>query len=191
MNSPREEIIPQSFFIRIGAWLGLFFILAAAAGQIYLYLQTRASLEFHYSAVLLNLVQLQEELLFKSLLNSLIFFIVPCLLAALLLVIYSHRVAGPMFRVKQYLKGLGGQHGAQTLGFREKDVLHPLARAINEVQRRQQEDLGRISGGLEELEELLRAAVAADDQGPPPESLLAEMEQKCRENDRIMESIKL
>ena len=190
MNRPSEEIIPSSFFIRIGSYLALIFILAAAAGQLYLYFYTRTSLEVHYSAVLLKLVQLKEELLFKSLLNSLVFFAVPSLLAAFLLLIYSHRVAGPMFRVKLYLKGLAGKNSPQTLGFREKDVLHPLAQAINEVQRRQRTDFGRISSSLNELEVLLSAATAAGEGGPPG-SLVAEMEQKFLENDQIMESIKL
>lgn len=69
-----------------------------------------------------------------SMVVSLVFSVIPSLLAAVFLVVYSPRIAGPMSRIKQYLQGISGK--IAPIRFRDKDVLHVLADSINAVQQR-------------------------------------------------------
>lgn len=185
------EIIPNSFFTKMGLALVLFFVAAAAAWQVSLYFYTRTVLELHYRAVLLKLAMIREEIFFKSLWVSLLFFIVPCLLAAFFLVVYSHRLAGPMFRVRQYLKSIAGKANPPDLGFREKDALHPLARAINEVHHRERDDLARVASCLAELEKTLGLALDAHDRGEELGPLLEGAERHGAKCAEILEAVKL
>lgn len=188
MNSKQikagAEIIPNSFFTRMGLALVFFFVAAAAAWQVSLYFYTRTVLEFHYRAVLLKLAMIREEIFFKSLMVSLAFFIVPCVLVAFFLVIYSHRLAGPMFRVRQYLQSIAGKDTAADLGLREKDALHPLARTINDVRHRERDDLARVAACLAGAEELL----GRDEELGP---LLEGVERCCAECAEILEEVRL
>ncbi|MBW6520661.1 MAG: hypothetical protein K0A99_06565 [Desulfoarculaceae bacterium] len=186
----RGEIIPRSFFKKISVFLAAFFVVVAVAGQIYLYFQTKTFLEFHYSAVLLTLARIKDEIFLTSMVVSLFFFIIPSLLAAVFLVVYSHRIAGPMSRIKQYLRGISGK-SAPPIRFREKDVLHVLADSINAVQQRERDDFARICANLAEIEETLAGAVSAHDDGLPLESLLQRVSEKCAENSAIMAEVKL
>ncbi|MFA7384373.1 MAG: hypothetical protein WC001_13085 [Desulfurivibrionaceae bacterium] len=187
----RGEVIPRSFFTKITVVLAIFSIVVAVAGQIFLYLQTKTFLAFHYSAVLLKLARIKDGIFLKSVLVSFGFFIIPCLLATFFLIVYSHRVAGPMFRVKQYLKALSGEIAPRLISFREKDVLHVLANSINAVQHRERDDFARISANLAEIEQTLAKALAAQSDGWPIESLLEQIGGKCAENSGIMEAVKL
>jgi len=184
-------IIPNSFFTRLGIALGFFFVTVAVAWQVFLYFYTRSVLELHYRAVMMKLVMIKEEVLVKSLAVGLVFFIVPCLLAALFLVVYSHRVAGPMFRIRRYLKDIVGKVEAPELGLREKDALHPLARAINEVRRRELNDLARFATSFAEMEGVLAVAVACHGQGKDPGPLLEKADQQCTGCVELLKSVKL
>gem|GEM_PF-4979560 len=183
-------VIPDSFFTRLGLALVLFFVAVAAAWQVSLYFYTKTVLAVHYRAVLLKLVMIREEFLVKSLVMGLLFFVVPCLAAAIFLVVYSHRVAGPMFRVRQYLKTIAGKIEAPDLSFREKDALHPLARAINEVRHRELDDLTRVSSAFAEMEEILGLAVEAKSQGKDPGPLLERAEHRCAGCAEILKPVK-
>lgn len=187
----RGEVIPRSFFTKISVSLAVFFVVVAVAGQIYLYFHTKTFLEFHYSAVLLKLARIKDEIFLKSMIVSFVFFIIPCLLSAVFLIVFSHRVAGPMFRIKQYLKDLSRKTVPLEISFREKDVLHVLANAINAVQQREQHDFTRISANLAEIEKALTGAVSVHDKGQPVESILEGVSEKCAENSKILETVKL
>lgn len=187
----RGEIIPQSFYKKISRYLIIFFTVSVVAWQIYLYFYTRTFLEFHYSAVLLKLAQMKDEIFFKSIVVSFAFFTVPCLLAAVFLVIYSHRIAGPMFRVKQYLKNISEKANSPDLRFRKKDVLHPLATAINAVRQRERDDLDRLFNNLEKMEETLTDAMDAHAGGHSVSPLLEMVREINTENINILDVVKL
>jgi len=175
------NIIPQFFYRRMGVFLAIFLTLIVGLWQIYLYFQTKVFLEFHYSAVMLKLLELQESILLKSVLTSLVFFAFPCLLMAVFLIYYSHRIAGPMFRLKAYLREDQKDPGGKDLHFRESDVLHTLAESVNKVQHRYRADTQAITASLQQAEVLLERLTKEHEAGNPVDSQLAKLNVLCKD----------
>jgi methyl-accepting chemotaxis protein len=75
--------------------------------------------------------RLQEEILYKSVViyACTVFAILAGIVAMTLL--YSHRVAGPVFRLSQFVRGIRGGKAANPVSIRQKDVIHPLAHEVN------------------------------------------------------------
>ena len=189
-TTAQPDMIPHFFYRRIGICLILFFVVVILVWQTYLYFQTRVFLEAHYSAVMLKLMQLKEDILVNSIIAGLVFFAVPCLLAAAFLVYFSHRIAGPMYRIKRYLKEDLNQPGAKDLSFRESDVLHALATAVNQVQQRYRTDQQTLDQYLREAEELLETATKHHQAEEPVETQLGEINLLCKKMHQTVEMVK-
>ncbi|MBD1400684.1 hypothetical protein [Pelovirga terrestris] len=184
------DMIPRFFYRHIGICLSLFFVVVVLVWQVYLYFQTRVFLEAHYSAVMLKLMQIKEDVLLNSVITSLVFFAVPCLLAAAFLVYYSHRIAGPMYRIKRYLKEDLKQPKAQDLRFRESDVLHSLATAVNKVQHRYRADQQTLDQSLREIEDLLETVTSRHNAGEPVDVPLGRINVLCKKMQLTVEMVK-
>ena len=190
-TTAQPDMIPRFFYRRIGVCLILFFVVVVLTWQVYLYFQTRVFLEVHYSAVMLKLMQMKEDILLNSILTSLVFFAVPCLLAAAFLVYFSHRIAGPMYRIKRYLKEDLSRQDAKDLSFRETDVLHSLATAINQVQHRYRTDRQALDVCLTEVESLLETATTRHEAGEPIASLLEEINADCQKMQHALNMVRI
>ncbi len=182
-------IIPNSFFTRINISLTVFFVVIAIVWQVSLYFYTRTFLEFHYSAILLKLARMEDQIFLKSLALSSVFFLVPCLLVAVFLVYYSHRIAGPMYHIKLYLQQLaaGGSAGGD-IKLRQKDVLSPLADAVNAIQQRERDDLAELHTNLAAMAATLNDTLAANDAGQPVNHLLVEVRAVHTRNTGLLEA---
>ncbi len=188
-NHPVGEIIPKKYFSKINICLILFFVGAAILSQVFLYFYTRTFLEFHYSSVLLKLSKIKHDILISSIVVNGLFFIIPCVFAVIFLIIYSHRVAGPMFRVKQYLKELTAS--SEGLRFRKTDALHSLATAINKVQKREQRDFDELSSNATKIHECLAQAKLDLAEGRDIGPVLTKIRGIHTANQDILDAVKL
>lgn len=57
-------------------------------------------------------------------------------LACILGLLYSHRLAGPAYRLEKELKNLAQGNGANPITLRENDEFHPLAESFNNILKR-------------------------------------------------------
>lgn len=188
-NKKPAQIIPAGFFTRINLYLVVFFIVIVLLGQLFLFWFTRSFLEFHYSGVLLKLTQLKQELLLTSLIVNGLFFVIPCVFAVLFLIVYSHRVAGPMYHVKLYLRNPASDKKA--LSFRKTDVMHSLATAVNAVQERERNDAQHLLQGLDLLPPLLAQAQSEEVTEAQLSELLAEVEQLTRAQQERLDRVQI
>jgi len=189
-----QEVIPESYFRKkfttTGIILAVFCIVVAVVGQIYLYRFTISFMETHYSEVLLELVDLKESLFIKSLLVNILFFILPSLFFAAALVYYSHRVVGPMYRTREYMKQRSIGPVSHALKFRDDDVLHTLSAAVNNVQDLEKAREEEICAHYEQMEQVLAKAEAALARNGSIDGLLEEARRSCAANEELLQRVK-
>jgi methyl-accepting chemotaxis protein len=91
-----------------------------------------------------------------------------CVTAAggfLVLVILSHRIAGPLYRFEKTLDEIAGGDLTYRFNLRSKDELGLIAEKLNEFASLMDGSLGRIQGEIEGLERLLAAMQTSDAAG--------------------------
>jgi signal transduction histidine kinase len=77
---------------------------------------------------------------------------------AFLGIFYTHKIAGPFVRVKQFARSAERDKYMEKLSFRDKDAIKPLAQEINATIEAYREKLSSFSGELKELEDILNVA---------------------------------
>jgi signal transduction histidine kinase len=152
--------------------LVIFFFFSLVSALI-TYERLHVDLSPHYGAAISLLSQVKESLIITSIGIHLIFYLLIAIGVTVLGIFYSHRIAGPLFRVRKYAAALGEGRFHERINFRKKDALHDLSSVLNEIaegcqdrselltsQLRELQDglstLGSLSGSSEEKVELIR-----------------------------------
>ena len=128
----------------------LFFSLMSA---LIIYERLHVDLSPHYGATISLLTQVKESLIVTSIKINLIFYLLIAIGVAALGIIYSHRIAGPLFRVRKYAAALGEGRFHERINFREKDALHGLSSVLNEMAERCQDRAELLTSQLRELQD--------------------------------------
>lgn len=68
--------------------------------------------------------------------------------------LYSHRIAGPLYHLTQFTKKVTAGDLRKRVTLREKDVVHPVAEELNEMVAMYQEKLLTITEEVENLRQL-------------------------------------
>ena len=158
----KSVIAEKGFKKLILILLGLFF-LSSLISALVLYKNLQTPISPHYGAAHMILTQVRESLAVKTITINLIFFILIAIGIILLCILYSHRIAGPLFKVKQYAATLGEGRFEERIRFRKKDAVHDLADVLNETAKACQDKKERFRADLKELEEGLKALSAVSD----------------------------
>jgi len=149
-----------------------FFFFFSLLSTLLIYETLHVPLSPHYGAAISRLTQVKESLIITSIGINLIFWMLIAVGIALLGIFYSHRIAGPLFRVRQYAAAMGEGGFDQKISFREKDVLHTLSSALNEVAEEYQEREKRFACQLRELQEGLLSLGSLSDSSPEKVELM-------------------
>jgi len=117
-----------------------------------LYYRFSPALGPHYGAVYRLAVHVKDSILVQSVLIALIFFLLTAIGVVAICILYSHRIAGPLFKAKQYAAGLSVDLDSAPIRFRKKDVIHDLAKMMNETAHFCHDRKERIMEGLNDME---------------------------------------
>jgi methyl-accepting chemotaxis protein len=163
--------------------LGIFIFFSLISALV-LYKSLHEPLSPHYGATVTILTQAKESLVTKTIEVNLIFYLFIAIGVTLLGILYSHRIAGPLFRVKQYAALLGGGRFDQRVGFRKKDVIHSLASVLNEMAEGCEDRTKLLASQLRELEDGLKLLSSLPDESEEKVELikrLRELDARIRE----------
>ena len=171
MKTGSSSLLDRAFKISFGLKLCLFTLLGGAAVVALLYLSLSRSLGDSYGSAIYTIYELKIKvlpLIFASFYSILILGLVTAAIAAIS-ILFSHRIAGPMFRMEKNLETIASGDLTVATRFRGQDQLTSLADELNAMVR----SLNHASrSALESLETLraaedsLRALLYMDD---PPE----------------------
>jgi methyl-accepting chemotaxis protein len=144
---------------------GIFLVFSLVSALI-IYERLHVPLSPHYGATISLLTEVKESLIITSIGINLIFWLLIAVGITLLGILYSHKIAGPLFRVRRYAEALGEGRFDQRISFREKDVLHTLSTALNQVAEGYEGREKRFACQLRELQDTLLSLGSLSDSSP-------------------------
>jgi len=110
----------------------IFFAGLLITGGIF-FLMMRQSIGPTYSEGYRMLAQLNRDIFYKSLViyGSTVLVALGCI--AVTIMLYSHRVAGPVYRLRLFAGSIGKGEISTRVTLRQTDVVHPLAKEMNRM----------------------------------------------------------
>jgi signal transduction histidine kinase len=158
-----EGLVKAGNFKRLLLTILGIFVFWSLVSALIVYDRLHVDLSPHYGATISLLTQVKESLIITSIKINLIFYLLIATGVALLGILYSHRIAGPLFRVRQYAALLGKGDFAERISFREKDALHSLSSVLNEMAKGFQGRAEVLASQLEELQDGLSTLASLPD----------------------------
>ncbi|GMR05253.1 MAG: hypothetical protein BMS9Abin24_049 [Thermodesulfobacteriota bacterium] len=132
-----STLLERGFKLKFGLKLCLLTITGMAAGSALLYFLTFRSLGGSYKEAIYTLYELKIRifpLIFASYYSIFILVVVTMAIAAIS-VLFSHKIAGPLFRVERNLEEIGSGDLTVQTRFRGADQLIALSGDINDMTR--------------------------------------------------------
>jgi len=186
----QEKIIERSYLPGlVCAALGIF-ICGIAVSALLLYLELYQPLDTHYSAVLSIITDVRETLIIKTMKISGISSILIILGITALVIFYTHRIAGPLHRIKVCAKSIGqGRLGTKAI-FRQKDVIHPFAGALNDMTDCYSEKVRVLASEINQLKTAVAEIKSLTGAGEGTDAVLGKVLDSDSRIKRLFESIK-
>lgn len=172
MMTSSSRLLERAFKIRFGLKLCLFTLLGGAAVLLLLYFSLARSLGDSYGSAIYTIHELKIRvlpLIFASSYSILILGLVTAAIAVIS-VLFSHRIAGPLFRLEKSLDAIASGDLTVATRFRGMDQLSILADELNTMVRSLNHTSRSVMDSAEELkiaEDALRSLLDMDD---PPEA---------------------
>jgi methyl-accepting chemotaxis protein len=130
--------------------MGVFFI-GTVVSSIYLYLDIYRPLDTHYSAILSIITEIKETLIIRSIKISAFFYILILAGIIILGVLYTHRIAGPLHRVKLFVRSIGEGKQVAEIKFRQRDAINSFAESLNKVAKSYGDRTNLLISEIEQL----------------------------------------
>ena len=132
--------------------LGIVFI-GTAISTLLLYLDTYKTLDTHYSAILSIVTEIKQTLIIKTIKINVFFYLLTVIGITVLAILYSHRISGPLYRIKLYAKMLSGGRFDTAIKFRHKDAIHSLAEVLNKMSKNYNDKTSMITTEIQRLKD--------------------------------------
>ena len=187
-----EEIISRSFPYKL-ALKSLLIITAGAIMTVAVfYLAIYEEFGPSYKESLELIAKLKQELLYKTIMvySATSFFLIG---VAVMTLLYSHRVAGPIYRLGLTAKIIAEGDLRVKVHLREKDVIHPLADALNDITRNYSEIIQQLERRIHALKEISQKTEALTVRGTSEEAqrVIDDAAEKAEDISRILSGIKV
>jgi len=152
----KTEITIKSYLINLLLLVLVIFSSGIIISALILYLDIYKSLSTHYSAAISILAGLEKTLFMKTIQINAIFYLFIAAGILAIGVFYSHRIAGPLYRIKLYAKTIseGKLHG--EIKFRKKDAIHSFAEELNRMTKNYEQRLTLLDSRIQDLENVLK-----------------------------------
>lgn len=130
----KPEIIIRKNFLRnfLIVLLAVFFA-GSALSALVIFFNIHKPLDSHYSAIIYVITELRESLIMKTMTVNLVFFVLIAAGSGLLTLIYTHRIAGPLRRIKHCTKAIAGGNLDTKAKFRHNDAINAFADSLNDM----------------------------------------------------------
>ena len=137
--------------------IAIFLVFALLASLVF-YRSLSVDFDGHYGALHVTAAQMLDTLIVLSIKINLVFFTMMAAGVVVLAILFSHRIAGPLFRLKQFTRLPENQRLHSTIQFRQRDAIHIMADSLNRVTQGYNDRLNHIMTLLasrgEDLEQL-------------------------------------
>lgn len=149
-----SKLLERSFKLKFGLKLCLYTIIGMLVLTSFLHFVTSRSLGSSYNEAIYTIYDLKIKifpLIFASFYSIFILTLVTLCIAAIS-IFFSHKIAGPLFRLEKNLESIGSGDLTVNTRFRGNDQLSVLADEINEMVRSLNHTVRSVGDALSSLE---------------------------------------
>lgn len=185
------KIITKGYLVRLVLLVLCIFIIGTAVSAVFLHLNLNRPLDTHYSAILSIITEIKETLIIRTLKINAIFYLMISAGIVLLGIIYTHRIAGPLYRIKLYAKSVSEGRLDINLKFRKKDAVHLFAEALNLMTQGYHDRVTTLDSEIRELKAAvkeLQSLTENDKDTAAVQQRIAELNDKI---NKLLSTIKL
>ena len=182
----RNDYLPRLLFLLI-----CIFLFGITVSTIYLYLDISRPLSTHYSAILSIVRELKETLIIRTMKINAFFYLLIVTGIVILGVLYTHRIAGPMHRIKLYAKSVFEGELGTEINFRRKDAIHSFANDINEMTKSYNQRVTMLTSDIQQLKEALTELKSLSEKDEDTEIALKTVHDLDSRIKKLLSAIKL
>ncbi|RMG74424.1 MAG: methyl-accepting chemotaxis protein [Nitrospirae bacterium] len=186
-------VIPKHYPTSLLTKIALFLFLGVVAGGSFLYYSSHVLIGGSYLQGLKTIITFKQLIIKKSILIYLLASVFILIGIVVLTVLYSHRVAGPLYRLSVSAKRITEGDLTLKVRLRERDALHPLADSFNELTeayRRRiihlKDAIQQIKGASESVDRAIR-----EEQTEELQRAIDELSERVRNLKDDLEEIKI
>ena len=186
-----DEIIHKSHPRRLLLLIFGVFIVFSVLSTLYIYFDINRPLSTHYSAIVSILSDIHETLIIKTIKINAVFSILIFAGILILGIFYTHRIVGPLERVKICSRSVArGDLGAKII-FRKKDIIHSFGDTFNEMTEYYSDRIMAVDSEMKRMLKILTDLKSQIEEGNAAEK---DMQRAFEANEKIrglLDKIKL
>lgn len=145
-------VLKKGFITRLILLILLVCIVFSSVSGLFLYFNTYSSLDTSYSASISIISDIKEDLLARTLTIGAVFYLFILIGIMSLTVLYTHRIAGPLQRIKLFAGTVTGGDLRSALKFRKKDAIHSFGDSLNRMTDSWRGSVQALTSYTEQLE---------------------------------------
>jgi methyl-accepting chemotaxis protein len=184
-------IISKGYLTRFILLVICIFLFGITISTLYLYLDIYRPLNTHYSAILSILTEIKESLIINTIKINAFFYLMIFLGIVILGIIYTHRIAGPLHRIKIQVKSISEGRLDTNIKFRRKDAIHQFAESLNELTKTYNNNVSMLISETQRLKETLTELKSQTEKGEDTEIALEKVFDVDSRIKKLIDSIKL
>lgn len=182
------NVLKKGFITRLILLILLVFVIFSTISGIFLYYNIYTPLDTNYSASISIISEIKEDLLVRTLTISMVFYLFILIGIVLLAILYTHRIAGPMQRIKLFTREVIGGDLSAALKFRKKDAIHSFGDTLNKMTGSWRNRLLALASHIEQLEDAVNELRSSENKDATP--LLGKITSIDKEINKILKEIK-
>ncbi len=184
------DILKKGFITRLVLLILLVFIVFSSVSGLFLYFNTYRSLDTSYSTSISIISEIKEELLARTLTISSVFYLFILIGIVLLSVLYTHRIAGPLQRIKLFAGAVTGGDLSTALKFRKKDAIHSFGDSLNSMNEGWRERVLALTSYAGQLEDAVKECRFLAEKGEDTSAVLEKISSIDKEIKKLFKDIK-
>ncbi len=186
-----KKIIKKGYLTRFMLLLICIFLVGTAVSSAYLYLDLYRPLGTHYSAILSIVTELRETLIVRTLKIT----VISCLFIisgiAVIGILYTHRIAGPLHRIKLYAKMVKEGRLDTEINFRQKDAIHSFAESLNKMTECYSDRVAILISEIQELKNAVTELKSLAEKGKDTEIAMKKVLDIDSKIEKLLSAVRL
>ncbi len=151
-----DKVITKGYLARLVLSALCIFIIGAAVSAVFIYSDIHRPLDSHYSAILSIITEIKETLIIRTLKINAVFYSMIFAGIVVLGIIYTHRIAGPLYRIRLYAKEVSKGRLDADIKFRRKDAIHLFAESLNHMTQSYNDRVTMLASEIRQLKDAVK-----------------------------------
>ncbi len=185
------DILKKDYLRNFLLWLLVIFFIGTAVSALLLYIDIYRPLNAQYSAILSTIKDVKESLVTKTVRINVIFYLLITAGMGILVIFYTHRIVGPLHRIKQHAKSIGQGNLDAEIKFRQRDAVNSLAESLNDMTKSYSDKIEILSSEIQQLKNSLTEFKLLAEKGEDTEPVLKKIIDVDNRITKILSTVKL